>query len=124
MGFDLEGIKPTSEDGHTFRANVWYWRPIWAFIKQELPDLLTPEQIRGGEFNDGMEVIEHQANKIGNHIIDNITEVSAGIEAYEKERKADLKKNPDNFEASYGMDTELMIEFASFCKSSGGFKIW
>ena len=124
MGFDLEGIKPTSEAGHTFRANVWYWSPRWAFIKQELPDLLTPEQIRGGEFNDGMEVIEHQANKIGNHIIDNITEVSAGIEAYEKERKADLKKNPDNFEASYGMDTELMIEYASFCKRSGGFKIW
>ena len=48
MGFDLSGIKPTSEEGHAFRANVWYWRPIWAFIKQELPDLLTPAQVRGG----------------------------------------------------------------------------
>ena len=95
MGFDLSGIKPTSEEGHDFRANVWYWRPIWKFIQQQLPDLLTPSQIRGGEYNDGTEVIADQA-----------------------------KKDPKDFEASYGMDTELMIEFASFCKNSGGFKIW
>ena len=124
MGFDLSGIKPTSEEGQAFRANVWYWRPIWAFIKQELPDLLTPSQVRGGEYNDGTIVDAKQATEIGNHIIDNITEISAGIEDYEKQRKADLKKDPDNFGASYGMDVELMIEFASFCKNSGGFEIW
>ena len=124
MGFDLSGIKPTSEEGHNFRANVWYWRPIWGFIKKELPDLLTEKQISGGEYNNGIQILENQANKIGNHIIDNITEISAGIEHYEKSRKEDLEKAPDNFDASYGMDTELMIEFASFCKNSGGFKIW
>ena len=41
MGFDLSGIKPTSEEGHYFRANVWYWRPIWGFVRQQLPDLLS-----------------------------------------------------------------------------------
>ena len=124
MGFDLSGIKPTSEEGHAFRANVWYWRPIWGFIKQELPDLLTQEQIEGGEYNNGTIVDAKQATEIANHIIENITEISAGIESYEKQRKADLEKDPKNFGASYGMDTELMIEFASFCKNSGGFEIW
>ena len=124
MGFDLSGIKPTSEEGHYFRANVWYWRPIWGFIKQELPDLLTQEQIEGGEYNSGTVVDAKQAIKIGNYIIDNVTEIASGIDDYEKRRKADKEKDPDNFGASYPMNLELMLEFASFCKNSGGFEIW
>ena len=124
MGFDLSGIKPTSEEGHYFRANVWYWRPIWAFVRQQLPDLLTQEQIEGGEYNSGTVVDAKQAIKIGNYIIDNVTEIAAGIDDYEKRRKADKEKDPNSFETSYPMNLELMLEFASFCKNSGGFEIW
>ena len=124
MGFDLSGIKPTSEEGHYFRANVWYWRPIWGFVRQQLPDLLTQEQIEGGEYNNGTVVDAKQAIKIGNHIINNVTEIAAGIDDYEKRRKADKEKDPDRFETSYPMNLELMLEFASFCKNSGGFEIW
>ena len=124
MGFDLSGIKPISEEGHAFRANVWYWRPIWAFVKQQLPDLLTEEQIKGGEYNDGTVVNAKQANEIGNYIINNVTEIAAGIDNYEKERLADKEKNPDKFETGYAMNMDVMLQFASFCKNSGGYEIW
>ena len=28
MGMDIYGIKPATEEGNYFRANVWSWRPI------------------------------------------------------------------------------------------------
>ena len=28
MGMDVYGLKPTTEEGSYFRANVWAWRPI------------------------------------------------------------------------------------------------
>ena len=29
MGMDVYGRDPSSEEGDYFRANVWFWRPLW-----------------------------------------------------------------------------------------------
>ena len=38
--------------GEYFRANVWFWRPIWNFVCEVCPDILTEEDFKRGQYND------------------------------------------------------------------------
>ena len=124
MGMDLSGIKPVSEKGHYFRSNVWFWRPLWNLVANDCADILSKDQIEGGEYNDGTEISAKQARQISDRILGDLDYIKDGIERYETQRKKDLEKNPDNFEASYPMDYKHTVDFAIFCKESGGFMIW
>lgn len=41
MGMDVFGINPSSEEGEYFRANIWYWRPLWDYIELNFPEIAT-----------------------------------------------------------------------------------
>ena len=116
MGFDLYAVSPnTEQEKHRyFRANVWYWRPLWEFVICICQDELSKEIIEGGHYNEGILINKDTAIMIGNKI------------------KRDLKNNKfDRFKEVYKevygspqCDKKLTEEFADFCLNSGGFKIW
>ena len=37
MGMDVIGKAPTNKAGEYFRANVWYWHPLWAYVEEVHP---------------------------------------------------------------------------------------
>lgn len=37
MGMDVFGTKPKNEQGEYFRANVWYWHPLWNCVENLHP---------------------------------------------------------------------------------------
>jgi len=39
MGMDVYGRKPKNEQGEYFRANVWYWHPLWDCLEQLHPTI-------------------------------------------------------------------------------------
>lgn len=45
MGFDILGRRAKSEKGEYFRNNVWWWRPLAAYVLDnvDMPDIETKE---------------------------------------------------------------------------------
>jgi hypothetical protein len=39
MGMDVFGINPKNKEGEYFRANVWYWHPLWSCLEDLHPTL-------------------------------------------------------------------------------------
>jgi N-acetyl-gamma-glutamylphosphate reductase len=67
MGFDLYGERPTGK-GDYFRANVWYWRPIWSFVCEVCSDILTEEDFKRGQYNDNHLIEEDRAKDIAKRL--------------------------------------------------------
>ena len=120
--------------GIYFRNNVWWWRPLWSFICDNCDHILTKEQMQGGNNNDGTLIKHDQAEEIHNVIVNVIGKkqiIKMQCE-YEDMRKEAEEKNKGkkmgddnyNFNANYPFDADNVMEFAKFCKQSGGFEIW
>lgn len=41
MGMDVYGVEPTTEKGHYFRNNVWWWRPLADYILSQHGEIAT-----------------------------------------------------------------------------------
>ena len=41
MGMDVYGTKPKNETGEYFRANVWYWHPLWDCLETLHPTICS-----------------------------------------------------------------------------------
>lgn len=41
MGMDVYGNKPKNESGEYFRANVWFWHPLWDCLETLHPTLCS-----------------------------------------------------------------------------------
>jgi len=39
MGMDVYGTKPKNETGEYFRANIWYWHPLWDCLDKLHPNI-------------------------------------------------------------------------------------
>lgn len=39
MGMDVYGLDPQNEKGEYFRANVWYWHPLWGYFEDLHPNI-------------------------------------------------------------------------------------
>ena len=50
--------------GIYFRNNVWYWRPLWAFICSYCSDILTEKDMQKGSWNDGHKISKTKSKKI------------------------------------------------------------
>ena len=50
--------------GLYFRANVWGWRPLWAYVYSLCSDVLTEEEYESCSYNDGAEISEVKAYAI------------------------------------------------------------
>ena len=122
MGFDLNGVDPISKKGEYFRANVWWWRPLWKFVCVNCDDILNEKDIEEGSWNNMFEIIDKKANKIADRIYD--LDKKGEIKKYEKEYKKEIDNLEDGaFERNYSFERDFVMQFASFCEESGGFNI-
>ncbi len=152
--------------GDYFRANVWWWRPIWNFVTEFCDDFLTEKDLAAGNYNDAHFISKSKAKRIATRIkqldkdgtIDGIQKQynvvaeeakkhnskiekklnnlrKRVVEAtgkkniipadYPSEYRAewDILTKSKNWSDSYPFDKEFLLEFAEFCKYSGGFEI-
>ena len=93
MGFDLYGLNPKGDvpkpvitdwgdkkqaddffkyqdetPGSYFRANVWYWRPLWQYVTVTCDDILTEKDMESGAYNDGHRISKTKANRIASRL--------------------------------------------------------
>ena len=54
--------------GVYFRANVWFWRPIWNFVCEMCPDILTEDEFEKGHYNDNHLIEEDRAKDIAKRL--------------------------------------------------------
>ena len=54
--------------GDYFRANVWGWRPIWNFVCEVCPDILSEEDFERGQYNDNHLIEEDRAKDIAKRL--------------------------------------------------------
>ena len=115
MGFDIYGIAATNKKGDYFRNNVWWWRPLWAYVCEVCGDFLNKEDIRAGDFNDCYQIDEDKARQIAERLFSLIEKKK--VEQYSDEYSSHSDSQ------DYPFATENVKEFAEFCRVSGGFEI-
>ena len=117
MGFDLYGLNPKGDipkpvitdweddnqasaffkyqdetPGSYFRANVWWWRPLWQYVTVACYDILTEKDMERGDYNDGHRISKTKANRIASRL--KKLDKDGSIMKYESEYKAYLKSLP------------------------------
>lgn len=166
MGMDVYGKAPANKKGEYFRANVWWWRPLWTYVEDEHPYYAA--KVSGAHFNEGDGLDGVDAKNLGEAIQRAIDDgrVKGYVDRFNKEKDiirdnvADWEECelcsgtghrdtfPDEMDAAtrtalaqkcngckgegkkepfllwYGMDEEIVQEFATFLKNCGGFEIW
>ena len=125
MGMDVYGINPKAENGDYFRANVWYWRPLWQCVAYFCDDILSEEDIERGTYNDGYEYDETTALEISDKLENALKngDLHKFVEGREKFISEMSKDEDKEFYKSYKFDVDFVMEFAKFCEQSGGFSI-
>lgn len=63
MGMDVIGKNPTgyidgdesdAKSGHYFRANVWWWHPLWNYIEESFPHIACKVEYAHSNDGDGL----------------------------------------------------------------------
>ena len=54
--------------GSYFRANIWYWHPLWTYVVGSCQDILSKEDIERGYANDGHIISKKKAIKISERL--------------------------------------------------------
>lgn len=54
--------------GEYFRANVWFWRPVWNFVCASCDDFLSEDDIDAGGSNSGDRISKTKANRIASRL--------------------------------------------------------
>ena len=140
----------SANPGIYFRNNVWWWRPLWQYVCEQFPDLISDEDAERGCYNDGHEITEDKAMKIGVELTAMLED--GRVKEHTDRYKAELKALPqvdcyvcdnnnrghkkrkeckacnktglkDDWAKSYPFDVENVESFAVFCLESGGFTI-
>lgn len=93
MGFDLFGCAPKAKGGEYFRNNVWWWRPLWAYVCDVCTDILTEEDRTGGAFNDGHVIGEAKARAIHSRLTQLLE--NGAVASYAERRARELAALPD-----------------------------
>ena len=124
MGMDVYGINPKTDNGDYFRANVWYWRPLWQCVSYFCDDILSEEDIERGTYNDGYEYDETTALEISDKLENALKngDLHKFVEGREK-FISEMEDTDKAFYSSYKFNIDLVMDFAKFCEQSGGFSI-
>lgn len=87
MGMDVMGHNAKEDSGEYFRANVWYWHPLWDYCMQVHPHLVgdNPDH---GHYNDGYGLDEISAERLGRALEQDLKEGRAA--AYVNARNLEL----------------------------------
>ena len=124
MGMDVYGINHKTDNGDYFRANVWYWRPLWQCVSYFCDDILSEEDIERGTYNDGYEYDETTALEISDKLENALKngDLHKFVEGREK-FISEMEDKDKAFYSSYKFNIDLVMDFAKFCEQSGGFSI-
>ena len=110
--------------GRYFRNNIWFWRPLWFFICSEVaPKILSKEDKKEGEYNNGYTINAVKANYIAERIatLDKSGFLDVWAEQWEEERRK--LEEDDDTSSHYPFNADNAREFGAFCQGSGGFSI-
>jgi hypothetical protein len=139
MGFDLYGMKPENKDnipkpdfiyndedsmkayfvwqrntkGAYFRNNVWYWRPLWAFICDSCSNVLTLKDMKEGCMNNSHIISKTKSKRIASRL-------RTIIKKWEISPDPDISKYGNK---DYPFCEDNVKAFEKFCEKSGGFEI-
>jgi hypothetical protein len=105
MGMDVYGSSPTSTEGEYFRANVWYWRPLWSMVEDLYCDLA--EKAPNAHFNDGDGLNAKDSLDLSNRILQDLE--SGKIQEYVNGFNDSKNNIPD--------------EDCTYCNQTG-FRLW
>ena len=53
-----------SNPGVYFRNNVWYWRPLWAYVCQVCYEVMSEDDMEAGTHNGGVKISMKKARKM------------------------------------------------------------
>lgn len=91
MGMDVYGRRPQGENGTYFRANVWYWHPLWTYCEQIATHIIPDDN--SGHMNDGWGLGAKKSRDLAALLRENLDN---GMTAkYAEERQAALDALPD-----------------------------
>lgn len=100
MGMDVYGKAPSAPEGEYFRNNIWWWRPLWEYVENTVPDIAL--RVESPYTNDGYGLDEEDAIELSNRLIE---EISSG--------------NTKAYELTYNKEKdELPDEICSFCEGN------
>ena len=144
MGMDVLGRHPVSEVGEYFRANVWLWHPLWAYVEDCYPHIAEKVPLAHSNDGDGLRS-KKSSQELGRALL---ADVKSGKAAqYIEHRTQFIAALPDEACPScdgkdaqcdmcagqgkvpplaswYDLDTESIQGFAEFLMACGGFKIY
>ena len=82
MGFDVYGNNPDIEIGEYFRANIWWWHPLWDYCREVAPEIV--QEVQHGHTNDGDGLNAYLATELAEILKDKIDsgEVEAAVDIY------------------------------------------
>lgn len=105
MGMDVYGKKPKNEQGEYFRANVWYWHPLWSYFEDLHPTLANKVKYPHENSGDGLNARDSLA--------------------LSKLLKSDLQSGvTQNYIDKFNKDlAELPLQDCQFCDQTG-FRTW
>lgn len=146
MGFDVFGRAARSEKGEYFRNNIWWWHPLAEYV---LDNVSIPERDRlEWHSNGGYEISDESARMIAERLHDLIA--AGDVAEFSRAREKLLAELPDEscfvcdgsgrtdagtctvcegnghmrpWVTNYPFSVENVVEFATFCRESGGFVI-
>ena len=91
--WDLQREFRDANPGEYFRANVWGWRPIWNFVCEVCPDILTEEDFKRGQYNDNHLIEEDRAKNIAKRLREKMDLARDRQKKYEAEAPNKTKFN-------------------------------
>lgn len=154
MGFDLIGVKVANEKGKYFGNNYSWWRPLWKYVYEACKDILTEEDFKEGNWNNGYLIDSDKTIRIAIRLERLLNH--GEVEKYVKEGRSEWDNLPDKvcfcccgkgemtylsgkqgkciicegkgkFKAwvyHFPFDEDNVKSFVEFCRNSGGFRIW
>ena len=66
--FDAQDVYRTQNPGEYYRANVWYWRPVWTFVCGACEDFLSNNDMEAGYSNSGDRISKTKSLRIASRL--------------------------------------------------------
>ena len=91
MGMDVMGSSPSKKCGEYFRANVWWWSPLWDYCSQVAPEICN--EVEHAYSNDGDGLDGDDSKALATILLN---EYKAGnTKKYQDERTAEINALPN-----------------------------
>ena len=110
--FQADQKYKSENPGIYYRSNVWWWRTLWDYTCEVCYDILSEDDINGGQFNDGHILSKTKVNKMVKAMKE--AETDGFLNEFESHIPEDT---------SYPFSVPVAIEFRKFLEQSGGIEI-